>query len=291
VSFTPSAIAAVHAASGGVPRLINLICDRALLAGYARGTRSLDAAMVRQAAREVSGARPRQLTRQGAVALGGGLVAASALAAVMLFPSAASAPLPTLAASSAPPKAPPPAQPSRLDELVASAPKDASAAQAFLRLEEQWSAGPLERTALRANGDQLRRLDLPAALEMFHPRRAETCFLTLLSLDGEQAFVSIMGEALRVPWREVDALWTRNAVVAWRDFDGIGRGTAPAEPWLRDQLGRLGHLREGTSLSDGVASFQRDAGLVVDGVFGSRTLMALYARGDGKRPRLRGGAS
>jgi hypothetical protein len=40
-----------------------------------------------------------------------------------------------------------------------------------------------------------------------------------------------------------------------------------------------------------VASFLRLAGLVVDGVFGTRRLLALYAWSDAKRPRLRGGAS
>jgi hypothetical protein len=34
VSFTEKALEEVHRISGGIPRLINLICDRALLAGY-----------------------------------------------------------------------------------------------------------------------------------------------------------------------------------------------------------------------------------------------------------------
>jgi len=34
VSFTPKALCQVHRWSGGIPRLINLICDRALLAGF-----------------------------------------------------------------------------------------------------------------------------------------------------------------------------------------------------------------------------------------------------------------
>src|ERR1700730_3991676 len=40
VAFTAKALADVHRLSGGIPRLINLICDRALLAGFsARGNR------------------------------------------------------------------------------------------------------------------------------------------------------------------------------------------------------------------------------------------------------------
>src|SRR4029077_7950332 len=55
VTFAPRALAAVHGLSGGIPRLINLICDRALLAGYVRGTRVIEAEMVRQAAAETVG--------------------------------------------------------------------------------------------------------------------------------------------------------------------------------------------------------------------------------------------
>ena len=42
-------------------------------------------------------------------------------------------------------------------------------------------------------GDELRRLDLPGVLEMFHPRKAETCSLLLLSLEGERALVYVLG--------------------------------------------------------------------------------------------------
>jgi general secretion pathway protein A len=53
--FTPSALSALHRASGGLPRLINVIADRALLGAYAREQRQVDRKMVRRAAAEVSG--------------------------------------------------------------------------------------------------------------------------------------------------------------------------------------------------------------------------------------------
>ena len=69
VSFTPGALAVVHQRAGGVPRLINLICDRALLAGYVHGARVVDASMVRRAAREVRGVTtPEPLRRYAALA-------------------------------------------------------------------------------------------------------------------------------------------------------------------------------------------------------------------------------
>lgn len=51
--FEPAALARVHAIAGGVPRRINLLCDRALLSAYAAGQRQIDARRVRDAAREV----------------------------------------------------------------------------------------------------------------------------------------------------------------------------------------------------------------------------------------------
>ena len=54
--FGAQALRLVHRLSGGVPRRINLLCQRALLGAYGRGLRRVDAATVRQAAREVSGA-------------------------------------------------------------------------------------------------------------------------------------------------------------------------------------------------------------------------------------------
>ncbi len=51
--FSPAALRAVHGLSGGIPRLINLICDRALLGAYVDNSRRVTAAIVAQAAREI----------------------------------------------------------------------------------------------------------------------------------------------------------------------------------------------------------------------------------------------
>jgi general secretion pathway protein A len=45
----------IHKLSRGVPRRINLLCDRALLGAYARGTQRVSAAMINEAADEVFG--------------------------------------------------------------------------------------------------------------------------------------------------------------------------------------------------------------------------------------------
>jgi general secretion pathway protein A len=81
--FTWAAMRWVHRLSGGVPRLINVICDRALLGAYAHDLRRIDAATVRRAGREVRGAaspdprRGRLAWTVGLAALG---IAGAALA-------------------------------------------------------------------------------------------------------------------------------------------------------------------------------------------------------------------
>jgi cell division septation protein DedD len=50
VTFTVDALARVHRRSGGIPRLINLICDRALLAGFSAHATQITPEMVTQAA-------------------------------------------------------------------------------------------------------------------------------------------------------------------------------------------------------------------------------------------------
>jgi general secretion pathway protein A len=53
--FHPTAIARLFRLSGGIPRIINLICDRALLGAYTQGTTQVDKNIVRRAAAEVLG--------------------------------------------------------------------------------------------------------------------------------------------------------------------------------------------------------------------------------------------
>ncbi len=57
--FNLSAMRRVHALSGGIPRLINIICDRSLLGAYTREKTVVDAGLVNRAAAEVgSSVRP-----------------------------------------------------------------------------------------------------------------------------------------------------------------------------------------------------------------------------------------
>jgi len=60
VTFAPRALEEVHRLSGGIPRLINLICDRALLAGFSQQTSRISREMVRHAAETLDLRPPRR---------------------------------------------------------------------------------------------------------------------------------------------------------------------------------------------------------------------------------------
>jgi general secretion pathway protein A len=68
--FTPGAMREIFRRTGGVPRRINLLADRSLLAGYGAGAEKIGPGIVRQAAHEIeAGGRIRQPRRASFVAL------------------------------------------------------------------------------------------------------------------------------------------------------------------------------------------------------------------------------
>ena len=53
VTFAPEAKQDIFAATNGVPRLINILCDNALLVGYVRGTHDIDRAIMNDVVRDM----------------------------------------------------------------------------------------------------------------------------------------------------------------------------------------------------------------------------------------------
>ena len=80
--FNDAAIRTIYRLSGGVPRLINTLCDRCLLGAYAENKRTVDARLVHSAATEVLGLRPR---RRGGLIVASGCFAAVAAAGFVLI--------------------------------------------------------------------------------------------------------------------------------------------------------------------------------------------------------------
>lgn len=169
VSFGAKALELVHRYTGGIPRLINLVCDRALLGGYAERTNRITPEMVTVAAAGLDLAMPRRSIagwlrrRAGAFAAGAMLMAAGlggtyygvvALQARSAAGSRASAAAAGSTSPGAPNRAPAEAWKSPLS------PVHASAAPAGSRGEQGASAG---QTASANQAAHASALPTPAA--------------------------------------------------------------------------------------------------------------------------------
>jgi general secretion pathway protein A len=173
--FTPAALSEVHRLSLGIPRVINVACDRALLGAYTQETRRITPALVRRAAGEVYGRRftPSwfgwfagtvavaalaatgvlgwQFSQRQTARLSGSHTAPRAAAVVAPAAAAPTAAVPATGVSAAtPPVATPPAaapKPVPLNDLLKANAANTTDAAAFRRLLSLWG------TALSVDND------------------------------------------------------------------------------------------------------------------------------------------
>jgi AAA domain len=52
--FTPAAVASIYSYSGGIPRVVNVLCDNALLTAYALGRKEIDTQIIKEVAEDYS---------------------------------------------------------------------------------------------------------------------------------------------------------------------------------------------------------------------------------------------
>ena len=299
--FTRGALREVHRASGGVPRRINIVCDRALLGAFADGERRVDAALVRRATREVPGAFARPRIRwSGAVATALVVVAVGGLLAWQFAPPMPSAyePGPVLVRAPAPAPAPdstlelPPA-----DDLAGSSAAllDAwgvAADSARLPADLCGIATEAGLACVRGRGtwNNLRVLDRPALLELRTGGVTRTVLLVGLGRETAQLWRAF--GPLEVPLLALDAAWLGEYLMLWRppipepalQTGYVGDSVA----WLR----RAFDAPEGSvydeALEMRVREFQQSLGLAIDGVAGEQTLVHLDGLSTSGGPRLSG---
>ena len=174
--FSNQAIQRIHEIARGVPRRINLLCDRALLGAYATNQARVERAVVEKAAGEVFEAdapvaksRPRQTTAPALAwtlslgTLGVGLVVGALVAGVLFWlwnqdvsarPGAATSQNDALAAAAPPPATAPASATAPAAESAAPAPADTAAAVPASTAAPELLPGPPEVSALLGNEDQ-----------------------------------------------------------------------------------------------------------------------------------------
>ncbi|MFC3530811.1 ExeA family protein [Vogesella facilis] len=307
----------LHRYSGGIPRKLNLLCDRALLGCYVQGKSEVDKATLRTAASEVFGPELRHRRGQKLLTAGALLVSATALASTLLLyrqaPTTAPAPARPVAVVGTAPKAPPAPRPATATPpapvTADSLPAPAAAPAANLALLQQWqlSAGSgaadefCQQVALaglaclHGRGDLalLQQLNLPALLHV--QIAGEDGYLLLEQLQQEQAILGNGQERRRVPTRLLQTAWDGNYQLLWRPPPGYlgpmsqgSRGLGVTWLWqrLERQAGSSAPKRWDVifdkQLEQRLREFQQRMGVPADGIAGPLTLI-LLAHGDDSR--------
>ncbi len=156
-------------------------------------------------------------------------------------------------------------------------------------------------TELWTNFDGLRCSNAPCILEMFIPQELRPRYVVLAELgESDAKILSADSEPLVVPLHLLDEFWLRRAFIFWKDFEHLNEimkmgDSGDQVVWLQAGLKTLG-LYNGLSSGEfdgptevAVREFQRQNSLLLDGIVGPKTKLALYANlPQYSMPRLNG---
>lgn len=283
--FTPAALREVHRLSKGVPRIINVICDRALLGAFTREQRRIGPGLVRAAASEVYGRTfyPPWLPALVASAAAMG-VAVLAVALWLLVQSyGVRDPEPVASATDAYPAKDLRSDTGEADELVpvAEVPAEVeidhilgayadatSTEAAFGELFALWGghfdpaagrpceqalAQGLECVYQQGSWGQLRTLNRPAILTLIDDA-GNAHQLVVKGLGTTTARIKLPNAEFDVPIASISRFWLGEYLVLWRPQVAGPRALSAgmqgeAVRWLRQTLNAI-QGREGDETSD-----------------------------------------
>jgi len=323
--FTPAALRSLHRRSGGIPRLVNSLADRAMLGAYSRGRRRVTAAEVRRAANELPGTRHSGWVRAiglrastAAGLLAAGLATGTLVGAWLSRPPRVAA----LLSAGDPPAVSAVKPGSALEPRLLEIGPQLSSSLALDTLLDYWgypqaatradepavypeAVRAVSRLNVLATDSQLERLlmiDLPAVLEL-ELSPGELRYAALVGADGAGNVDLALGrEHFALAPADLERLWTRRTIYLWNNYRSLpaleAGMTGSAVRWVQARLTDLGFLAPGDPSGeydivtiDAVREFQRTRALDVTGGVDPATLIALYQALDYDTPRLSGPAS
>jgi general secretion pathway protein A len=271
-AFTPGALREIYRLSGGIPRVINVMADRALLGAFTREDHRVGAAYIRQAAEEVYGRPvPAPWLKW---ATGGAIAAALVIAAfgawtfyshrdattVAAAKPAAKAPAAAATPMAAPattvvPAAAPVLKTVPLDQVLAQNGNDTTTEAALGKLFTLWGARytptqgrgcdqatkqGLECLFLKGSWAQLRTLNRPAILTLTDDV-GRTHQVVLTSLNDELATIDLGGKPRPVSIASLSRYWFGDFLLLWRPPMAVAKALTPGMRgadvrWLRESL-------------------------------------------------------
>jgi general secretion pathway protein A len=309
--FEPKAKREIFRLARGVPRMINVIADRALLGAFTLETRQVTAAIVRQAATEVYGGRrglqPALRTALAAVTvlvIGGGaalLASRDSQSPAGAARSGGTAAVRPVTRAAGPVERPVAAE--DVGALLAAAPST-DVNSAFVTLFQLWGVtytaqpdGPCKAAegyrlnCLFQHGtlDEVRTLNTPVILSL-RDRRGVEHQAVLTGLAADVALVDLGGRRARVAASDLAAYWNGDYQLVWRPQTSELKAFVPGmrDPdvrWLRSSLATIqgepvapmGSDLYDANLESRVKSYQRDHRLNPDGLVSHQTQIAIIA--------------
>jgi len=305
----------IHRLTNGVPRRINLLCDRALLGAYVENSREVTPKILRRAAQEVFAGEtppPRAPMRWPLVAggvLAGAAISAAAWQAVPHASAPRAAPAPAVAAAKprpqpiSKPKAaeaePAPTKPLLLATQTEALRELGALWGQQLPTEEPCQGAPkLNLRCYQGRGGlyELRLLDRPAIVALHDGQKLGYAVLT--AIDENSATLSVNGQRQKVSLGALATRFDGEYTTLWkvpRAFrEEVRPGDAgPDVDWIAGRLAELNSttpprtdqpLDEATRRQ--LRAFQAKQNLKADGVAGPRTYMRLNQLSGVDEPHL-----
>jgi general secretion pathway protein A len=275
--FDAGAKRAVFKLSQGVPRLINVICDRALLGAYSQGSRTVNSRLVHRATKEITGEPELDRSWRWVLPVTGVAIVAMLIIAALAWFNQNRDVLPqeqrepaVAAADDAAPQPQPEAQTvaadtSETDEPEASLEEQLSVARAITSADaalatlfEIWGIDPGASTlppceyaqelgysclSDRSSWRGLQRLNRPAVLELVS-QAGEAHYVVLRAVNGDIADLSIGGVAVNHSASTVASMWFGDYQLLWQPPNGAAITLFPGMQnrnvaWLRESLAAI----------------------------------------------------
>jgi general secretion pathway protein A len=306
--FPRNLIPRIHKLTHGVPRRINLLCDRALLGAYVENSAQVTRTILRKAADEVFAEQPGAplAGRRWPLVAGAVLAAAVASAAGAWYLRPAAAPVATVAQRAAPALAAPAApKPGPASVPLAHGDEQSALRELASLWGEALPAGDACQLGLKLNlrchqgrGGlyELRLLDRPAILTL---RQGSTVSYAVLSaMDDTSVTLRLNGKVQTIGVAALAARFDGGFTTFWkmpRAFrDQVGSGEqGPDVDWIGARLAQLNGMAApaanqplDAAMAELVRRFQAQQDLKADGVAGPRTYMRLNQLSGVAEPRL-----
>ena len=316
VIFSNSALKRIYRYSGGLPRLINAACDRALLTGYTRDTSRISLRIAAAGIKDIRRSAASTMRKRRLILIPTFAVLAALFAAGIYFLRQdfidRFKTSQRLEATEQIEKTPPITGEELSRAMVAELgkiPESESVRRAFNTLAGFWNVSPIpengdlnqlnaiERAVVErelrlyrfsGNLGALLRFDYPAILELNMPGVPGKRFVSLVGRDNEHLLVDppIAGRR-SLSFGEIEKHWSGQGFLFWKDplnlltnksFGSKGDHVKQLQALLRE-AGVYSMPLTGVYDGDTVSAvkqFQSSKGINEDGIVGGQTLMFLY---------------